>query len=103
MNFFEFESREIVDENFHVKLHVEPMGELYQYSLAFESDKSSAIMSGVTSTPLMALVKLRNIIVSTIDSLSDAVEMTKAAATHIDAFNELTDENEDDEDESDAV
>lgn len=103
MNFFEFESREIVDENLNVKLNVEPMGDMYQYSLSFETDKSSATLSGMASSPLIGLVKLRNILVSTIDSLSDAVEMTKAAAAHIDAYNNLADEENEDEDDADAV
>jgi hypothetical protein len=100
MNFFEFECREIVDENLTIKLGVEPVGDMYSYSLSFESDQASVPVSGIAKPPLLALVKLRNLLVATLDSLSDSVEMTKVAATHIESYNTLSDEmNNQDEDE----
>jgi len=100
MNFFEFESHEIVDENFTIKMHVEPLGNAYQYRLIFDDSTSSSQMTGLASSSLFALVRLRNLIVSTIDTLSDCVEMAKAASSQIDAYNELmTDENDSDSDD----
>jgi hypothetical protein len=101
MNFFEFECREIVDDNLTIKLEVEPIGEMYSYILSFESGNSSLPVSGVTKSPLLALVKLRNLLTATVDTLSDSIEMTKIAATHIENYNNLSDgiENSDEEDE----
>lgn len=103
MNFFEFECREVVDDNFIVKLEVEPIGEMYSYSLSFESEQGSIPFSGVAKSPLMALVKLRNLLTATVDTLSDSIEMTKMAATHIENYNTLSDEiiNEDEDEEDD--
>lgn len=92
MNFFEFECREIVDENLAVKLSVEPVGEMYAYSLSFESDQVSLPVSGIAKSPLMALVKIRNLLTATVDTLSDSIEMTKVAASHIESYNNISDE-----------
>lgn len=103
MNFFEFECREIVDDNLAIKLSVEPVGEMYAYSLSFESEQISVPVSGVAKSPLMALVKLRNLLTATVDTLSDSIEMTKVAASHIESFNNISDElqGQDEEDEED--
>jgi|1048.fasta_scaffold54467_4 hypothetical protein len=110
MNFFEFESHEIVDENFIIKMNVEPIGDKYQYRLIFDDSNSTSQIIGTASNPLFALVRLRNVIVSTMDTLSDCVEMSKAASAQIDAYNDMMidsgeEENKEDneEDESDVL
>lgn len=81
MTFYEFESREIIDENFYAKLTVEPVGESYKYTLKFEDENGSVKLDGITSTPAFALLKLKNLLLATIDTLADCVEITKSASS----------------------
>lgn len=83
MTFFEFEAREIIDEDYHVTLSIEPVGSSYKYTLKFEDQQNNAQFEGRTKSPLLALVKLRNLLTATVDTLLDCIELTKSAASQI--------------------
>lgn len=105
MNFFEFESKETIDDEFDLRLNVEPVGERYKYSVIFENTHTRFEYTGNANNPISALTKLRNIIVASIDSLSDAIDITKSAAAHVNAYFDEISNNEDveEEDENDET
>jgi len=103
MNFFDFEAVETIDEEFNFRMNVEPVGTQYKYSLIFENSQSHFQYEGVAKNAIMALTKLRNILVSAIDSMSDSVEIVKTTAAHLAAYNDSNnDENGNANGEDDA-
>ena len=120
MDKFYFNATEIIDDNLVVKMIIEPHGpRLYQYKLMFDDGKNIAEFNGLTSEPLSAVIKLRNVLISTIDTLSDCIDIVKIAGTHIgmssknnldvivnqeysespDEYGNITDEDDDNEEE----
>lgn len=84
MDKFYFNATEIIDDNFIVKMIIEPHGSrFYQYKLMFDDGKNITEFNGLTSEPLSAVIKLRNVLISTIDTLSDCIDIVKIAGTHI--------------------
>lgn len=87
---FEFESKEVIDDNFFVMMRVDPYGStMYQYKLEFNDGKNSVEYTGLTVNPISGLVKLRNIITATIDTLHDCIDITKAGMSQIEMSAEM--------------
>ena len=111
MNFqFDFESKEMIDDNFFVTMKISPFNsKMYQYKLIFHDGTNNVEYGGITSNPITSLVKLRNILTSTIDTLHDCIDITKMAASQIDTattegfdvFFKLLDEKNEEDNEDD--
>lgn len=87
---FEFESKEVIDDNFFVIMRVDPYGPtMYQYRLQFNDNKNVVEYNGLTTNPISGLIKLRNIITATIDTLHDCVDITKAGMSQIEMSSEI--------------